>query len=146
MDQNEYLMKLYALEQQANQFGEQLQVINQQIEELEKLKDNLKKFERSENKEMFSEFGKGIFIKAKVEKKEFLIDVGNKILVKKSEKEIISIIDEQIKKFESIKPEISKKVEQINKELNKIVEQAQNEKESPKKGDKNDNSKETVKN
>lgn len=127
MDQNNYMLKLYALEQQANQFGEQLQVINQQINELEVLKQNILKYEKSGMKEIFSEFGKGIFIKSKVEEKEFLVDVGNKILVKKTAKEIVNIIDSQIEKFEDIKPEIAKRVEEINKELNKLAEIAEKE-------------------
>ena len=126
--QQEYLLRLQMLEQQANQFGEQLNVINQQINELSLLKNNLSFLEKSKEKEIYSEFGKGIFIKAKLDSKDFLIDVGNKIYVPKNFKEISKIINEQIDKFKQIKPEISKRVEQINRQLDTLIEQARKEK------------------
>ncbi|MBI2628797.1 prefoldin subunit alpha [Candidatus Pacearchaeota archaeon] len=128
MEQQEYLLKLQMLEQQANQFGEQLNVINQQISELTMLKSNLLHLDKSKEKEIYSEFGKGIFIKAKLDSKDFLVDVGNKIYVPKNFNEISKIIDEQIDKFEEIKPEIAKRVEQVNKQLNSLIEQARKEK------------------
>ena len=127
MKQEEYLLNLQMLEEQANQFEEQLKLIDQQISELNKLKEDLAAFEKSNEKEMFAEFGKGIFVKATVDKKEFLVDVGEKIFVKKSSKEISEIINQQIKKFESIKPEISKRVETINLHLDHLVNQAKEE-------------------
>ena len=128
MPQQEYLLKLQMLEQQANQFGEQLNVINQQIDELNLLKNNLLHLDKSKEKEIYSEFGKGIFIKAKLDSKDFLVDVGNKIYIPKNFKEISKIINEQIDKFEQIKPEISKRVEQINRQLDTLIEQARKEK------------------
>lgn len=127
MNQEQYLLNLQMLEEQANQFEEQLKLIDQQISELNKLKEDLAAFEKSNEKEMFAEFGKGIFVKATVDKKEFLVDVGEKIFVKKSSKEISEIINQQIKKFESIKPEISKRVETINLHLDHLVNQAKEE-------------------
>ena len=88
MNQEQYLLNLQMLEEQANQFEEQLKLIDQQISELNKLKEDLAAFEKSNEKEMFAEFGKGIFVKATVDKKEFLVDVGEKIFVKKISEEI----------------------------------------------------------
>lgn len=134
------------LEEQANQFEEQLKLIDQQISELNKLKEDLSAFEKSNEKEMFAEFGKGIFVKATVDKKEFLVDVGEKIFVKKSSKEISEIINQQINKFESIKPEISKRVETINLHLDKLVEQAKEDNESEEKAVKPKTDKVIIKN
>ena len=122
------------LEQQANQFGEQLNVINQQINELNSLKSNLSHLDKSKEKEIYSEFGKGIFIKAKLDSKDFLVDVGNKIYIPKNFNEISRIIEEQIKKFGQIKPEIAKRVEQINKQLNNLIEEERKEKRGDKAG------------
>ena len=127
MKQEEYLLGLQMLEQQANQFEEQLTAIDQQITELTSLKNNITSFEKSDEKDIFNEFGRGIFIKAHIEKKEFLVDVGSKIMVKKSAKEIKEIIDNQIKRFEEIKPQIAKRIEQVNEELNKLIEKAKND-------------------
>ena len=134
MEQQEYLIKLQMLEQQASQFGEQLRAIDQQTSELNNLKRDLKKLDESKEKDMFSEIGKGIYIKASLEKKEMLVDVGNKVLVPKSPKEIHGIVDSQIKKFDDVKIEISRYIDQINEEVNNLIMEVNKpEKKSEKK-------------
>lgn len=128
MQPQEYIMQLQMLEQEANQFGEQLQIIDQQINELKILKNNVSKFEESNENEVYSEFGKGIYFKAKIDKKEFLVDVGSKIIVPKSTQEIKEIIDDQINKFNEIKPEIELRIQEINLELDKIINKAKTQK------------------
>ena len=115
MEQQEYLIRLQLLEQQANQFGEQLKVIDKQIEELNVLKENVEKLSDSEENEMFSELGKGIYVKGQLNKDNMLVDVGNKILVPKTSEEISSIVNKQIKKFDEVKDEIGEQVNQVNK-------------------------------
>ncbi|MFA6023187.1 MAG: hypothetical protein WC781_03805 [Candidatus Pacearchaeota archaeon] len=127
MQQQEYFLKLQMLEQKANQYGEQLNLINQQIDELIKMRENLIKLEQSKDSEGYSEFGKGIYLKTTIDKKQILVDVGANVLVPKSSSEIREIIEEQIKKFEDIKPEIAAQIEHINRELDKIVQSAQAE-------------------
>ncbi|MEA3329784.1 MAG: hypothetical protein U9Q06_03490, partial [Nanoarchaeota archaeon] len=88
MEQQKYLMKLQGLEGEANHLGEQLKVIDQQISEMNLLKENLNHLEKSGESEMFAELGKGIFIKATLKKSGLLVDVGNKVFVHKSVKDI----------------------------------------------------------
>jgi prefoldin alpha subunit len=121
MEQQEYLIKLQMLEQQTAQFGEQLQLIDKQVVELDRLKENVARLEESEKSEMFSEVGKGIYVKGKLESPEMMVDVGNKVLVPKTGKEILGIVDSQIKKFADVKVEISKKVEEINQEVDSLI-------------------------
>ena len=128
MSQQEYLVKLQMLEQQAGQFEEQLRLIEQQVMELNSLKENVRKLELSKNEDMFSEIGKGIYVKGKLNNTQMLVDVGNKILVPKNFKEIKTIIDSQIGKFQEVRDEISKKVEEINGEVDKLIEDLQNPK------------------
>ncbi|PIN95029.1 hypothetical protein COU53_01235 [Candidatus Pacearchaeota archaeon CG10_big_fil_rev_8_21_14_0_10_30_48] len=128
MSQQEYLVKLQMLEQQAGQFEEQLRLIEQQVRELNSLKGNVGKLELSKNEDMFSEIGKGIYVKGKLNNTQMLVDVGNKILVPKNFNEIKIIIDSQIGKFQEVRDEISKKVEEINGEVDKLIEDLQNPK------------------
>tara|TARA_Y100000310_G_C20445724_1_gene698308 strand:- start:101 stop:547 length:447 start_codon:yes stop_codon:yes gene_type:complete len=121
MEQQEYLIKLQMLEQQTAQFGEQLQLIDKQVVELDRLKENVERLEGSKKSEMFSEVGKGIYVKGKLESPEMMVDVGNKVLVPKTGKEIRGIVDSQIKKFADVKVEISKKVEEINQEVDSLI-------------------------
>ena len=133
MEQQEYLIKLQMLEQQANQFGEQLKVIEQQVHELNSLKDSIGKLNDSKGGEMFSEVGKGIYIKGELKNKEMLVDVGHKILVPKTVDEIEKIVGDQVSKFEEIKKEISTNVDHINQELDKVMKEAHSPKEEEKK-------------
>lgn len=127
MEQQEYLIKLQMLEQQASQFGEQLKLIDKQIVELQTLKENMTSLEKSDENEMFSEIGKGIYVKGQLDKGKMLVDVGNKILVPKTSKEISIIVNEQIKKFDEVKSEIGKHVDQVNKDLDDMIQEAHKE-------------------
>lgn len=127
MDEQEYFMKLQGLEYEANHLGEQINFIEIQKNEMINLKESVEKLEKSGNIEIFSELGKGIFIKSKLEKSDLLIDVGNKILVPKSFDEVKKIVDEQTKKFEEIKNEISDKIISINTELNQLIKNSKEE-------------------
>jgi len=139
VEQQEYLIKLQMLEQQANQFGEQLKIIDQQMEELDTLKDNIGKLSSVDESEMFSEIGKGIYIKTQLSEKYLLVDVGNKILVPKTGEEIQKIVDDQKKKFDEVKTEISHRIDEVNKELNDIISNSENEGDKKESSDEKSN-------
>ncbi len=117
----EYLIKLQSFEQQANQLGEQFQAVEQQINELDKLKEDLNGLKNSAEKEVYTDFGKGIFVKAKLDKEDLLVDVGDKVFVPKSFEDISETIDVQKKKFEEVKDNIGKNIEEINKKVNELI-------------------------
>jgi len=119
-NKQEEILKLQILENQVNQYEEQLKIIEQQIGELDLIKKDLEYLENTKENEIFSEFGKGIYIKSVV-KKEIMVDVGSKILVPKTFGEIKEVIENQISKFNTIKPEISRHIDAINKELDNIM-------------------------
>ncbi|MBS3066390.1 hypothetical protein J4205_01080 [Candidatus Pacearchaeota archaeon] len=119
-NKQEEILKLQILENQVNQYEEQLKIIEQQIGELDLIKKDLEYLENTKENEIFSEFGKGIYIKSVV-KKEIMVDVGSKILVPKTFGEIKEVIENQISKFNTIKPEISMHIDAINKELDNIM-------------------------
>ena len=82
-NKQEEILKLQILENQVNQYEEQLKIIEQQIGELDLIKKDLEYLENTKENEIFSEFGKGIYIKSVV-KKEIMVDVGSKILIPKT--------------------------------------------------------------
>jgi len=125
----EYLIKLSMLEQQANQFEEQLKLIEQEIAELRELKLNLDKIKRTKEIGMLAGLGKGIFIQTKLDKKEkeLFVNIGSKVIVKKSPSEVKEIIEKQTKKLEQMKPKIHSEVEKIKEQLDGLVKQAQEE-------------------
>jgi len=121
-DQQEYLMKLQVLEHEAGQLGEQAKVIDKQVGELKALDLSLDALEKSGEEDIYSELGKGIFVKSKIKKSDLLIEVGNKIYVPKKFEDVKLVISDQITKLDKIKGEIAKKIEEINSELNKVIE------------------------
>ena len=124
------------LEQQASQFGEQLKIIDQQIHELSHLKENIIKLNELDENEMFSEVGKGIYVKGTLNKKQMLVDVGHKILVPKTSKDIQEIVESQVEKFADVKKEIAKNIDLINSEVDRLINEVRN---GGKNTDKNNN-------
>ena len=120
-NQQQQFLQLQMLEQEANQLGEQLKIIAQNIQDMAVLKKDVSELEKAGEKEMFAELGKGIFIKGKLTKGSLLVDVGSKLYVPKTHKEVIEIVDDQVKKLGEAELEIGKQVEKINAELNKAV-------------------------
>ena len=123
-NKQESLMKLQALEQEATVFGEQIQLVENQIKELNLLKNSLSHLNNSKEASSYAEFGKGIYIKTKLEKSDLLVDVGNKIFVPKKAEEVEKIIGEQVEKFNRAKIEIENRIQSINKELDLIINEA----------------------
>jgi len=127
--QQEYLMKLQALEQEANQLGEQAKIIDQQVMELRVLGNNVGKLGEANEEEIFSELGKGIFLKSKLIKSDLLVEVGSKVFVPKTPEEVKKVIEDQVGKLEQVKGEIANKIEEINTELNNVIQSAEKAKE-----------------
>ncbi|MAG07419.1 hypothetical protein CMI46_01225 [Candidatus Pacearchaeota archaeon] len=124
MNEQEYFMKLQGLEYEANQLGEQLKIIEQQKQEMGNLKDSIDNLEKSGKSEIFSELGKGIFIKSNLQESDLLVDVGNKVFVPKNFNDVRKIVDEQVGKFEMVQGEISNRIKDINEELNNFIEKS----------------------
>ncbi|MBS3100183.1 hypothetical protein J4463_03125 [Candidatus Pacearchaeota archaeon] len=117
----QHLMQLQILEQRTEQISQQIKMIDNQIAELGVLKYNLSAFNSSPSTELYSEFGKGIFIKSKIDKKEFLVDAGNKVFVPKTFEDIKEVINSQIVRFEELKSEMSDNLFAIKQQVDRII-------------------------
>ena len=121
----ELIYRLSLFEQQIRQMQAQVQAVEQGILELSSLKINLDELKNSKDKEILASVGRGIFIKSKVLSDNFIVDVGNKILVKKTIPETQNIIGEQIKKLDGAKKELEDNIEILSNEIRKIIEDAE---------------------
>lgn len=130
MAKEEYVLQLGMLEQQAREIQQQVALVNQKINELNVLKISLGKLHETNEKEFLAPLGEGVFVKAKLEDKELFVNVGSKIMVKKSIKETESIIDKQNTQLEGLRKELEQGIENLNIELQSIVEKARKEQES----------------
>ncbi|GEM_PF-1227345 len=127
MGKEEYLMQLSMLEQQAREIQQQVSLVNQKINELAVLKISLEKLHETQEKEFLAPLGEGVFVKAKLEEKELFVNVGSKVVVRKSIKDTKAIIDKQQGQLEEVRTELEGNIELLNKELQKIVNKARKE-------------------
>jgi len=125
MANEEILIKLSMLEQQANEQAEKIQAIDNQISELESLKFSMGKIEKTKGKDMLAPLGRGIFLKTEVKDDKVFVNVGSRTLVKKTFKEAGEIIDTQIREISQIKHHLMHNIEEINMQLQKLLEEAQ---------------------
>jgi len=118
----EYLLKLSMLQQEAEKISQENEAVVKQIAELNELKDNLKTFEENKEKESLVSLGKGIYTKAEFKDKELYVNIGAGIVVKKDVLNTIKLIDEQIKKLEIARLEYIKAMEDLNDRVKETIE------------------------
>jgi len=128
MAKEEILLRLSILEGEAKKLQEQLQTVNQQIADYEALKLSLEKLDGSDN-DVLAPLGRGIFFKAKKIDNEFLVNIGNNLVVKKTGKDAAEIINKQINKMAELKTAIENHLEELTRQMQNIVEEARKEKD-----------------
>ncbi|MBM3233819.1 prefoldin subunit alpha [Candidatus Pacearchaeota archaeon] len=128
MSKEEILFKLSLIEQQSNEIKQQIETIDSQTGELENLKSCFKNIEKSKNKEMLANLGRGVFIKTKIDDEKLFVNVGSKIVVRKTPEETSKIIDKQIEEMNDLKENFVHNLEHLNSELAELVEEARKEK------------------
>ncbi len=132
-------MQLSMLEQQAREVQQQIALVNQKINELDLLKISLDKLNHSKEQEFLAPLGEGVFVKAHLQEKELFVNVGSKLVVKKSIKETEQVIDKQISQLEDVRKELEENIENLNKELQHIVDLARKEQAEESEQNANDN-------
>jgi prefoldin alpha subunit len=123
----QYIIQLAQLEQEANRFQEQMQMLDAQIEEIQSIQQSLKEIENSKENTIYSNLGKNIFVKTEIIGKNLLVDVGNKTFVKKDIPGTLKVIEEQIEKIARAKGQIVERLGEIQEQMQKIVEEAEKE-------------------
>lgn len=124
MDQ-EILMRAQEIEEQAKQIEQNLEIVSQQIEELNDFKETLENFDLSKDKEMLSMLGKGVYAKTEIKEKELFVNVGANIVVKKSPKETIRVIEEQLKRLKEVKMQLEAKNRAYANAFQELVQEIQ---------------------
>ncbi len=128
----EQLIQLQTIEQEANQFNQQFQLIEQNISEMQRLDESLSEMDKLEkNEEMLINIGKKIFVPVKINDKKLIVDVGNKKLVKKSISETRGIIEEQLKRLIAAKTDIMEKLQELEAGMEQIIRSINKESKDP---------------
>mgnify|MGYP001562352426 CR=1 FL=1 len=83
MANEDIIIRLAGLEERAKQIEQNIQIIEENSIDLERLKLGIEEIKDSKGKEILASIGRGIFVKAKLEGDEFLTDIGGRNFVKK---------------------------------------------------------------
>ena len=125
MANEEFILRLSTIQQQAEKLEEQINAINQQLQELGELKSSLGKLDEEE---ILANIGKGIFVKARITSKDLYVNVGGKAVVKKNIPETQELIQKQMLRLEEIKVSLLDEIQEANHQLQQLVQEAQSHK------------------
>jgi len=129
----EQIIKIQIMEQEANQLNEHLKLIEQNINEMQELVVSLDEVDKKESQEILANIGKRIYIPVKITDKKLIVEVGNKHFVKKSIPETKKVIEEQLGNLIGAKTEIMEKLEEIQEKMKAIIEEIEKEQAKEKK-------------
>ena len=116
--QQKYL-EMQLLEQQVKEVQNHLLTLNQKSQELKILDGNLSEIKKiKEKKEIFSQIGSGVFIKAKLEDtKNVIVDIGANTAIQSTVEDAKTLITEQTKKITNSISYIEDKLENLAKQM-----------------------------
>jgi prefoldin alpha subunit len=113
------------LEMKLNEMGQQVELIEKQVNEFKSLEMAFDKFQAVGKKtDMFSMIGQDTFIQSELkDNTKILVNIGSKIFVKKTIKETKENIEKRIEKINAIYLEMEKESERILDRLKEIGEE-----------------------
>lgn len=117
----ELLMKAQFLQKQIEELEQHLQLIDREIEDLNGYDASLSFFQKSKEKSIIASIGKGIHVKANIESKDLLVEVGSGVVVKKTPEEARDIISLQIKKLADARLHVIGKLDIYQKTIESVV-------------------------
>ncbi|MBL7059200.1 prefoldin subunit alpha [Candidatus Pacearchaeota archaeon] len=126
MDQQQ-IIQIQMMEQEANQLNEQLQLIEQHVKEMNELNESLNEIGNSDGStEILANLGKRIYIPVEVKDKgkdlKLVVEVGKGNYVRKSVSETKAVVDEQVERLSEGKNQIMARLEELQNEMMKIME------------------------
>lgn len=113
------------MEQESKQLNEQLELIEQHVSEMQKLKEALDELEKTNEKSILANLGKNIYIPAEITDKTLIVEVGKGNFVKKTIPEANKIIIEQLEKLDQAKNQIDAKINELQTEMMNLIQSMQ---------------------
>ena len=121
--------KFRIFEREIMQIQQELQAVEAALIDLGKINLGLDEIKEKKDAEILAQIGRGIFVKAKILSDELTVDVGGGNFVKKTIPETKKLIEEQVKKLDSMKDDLEGELDRMNEEITKALIKHQ-EKES----------------
>ncbi len=126
----EYLIQLSVLQQQAEQIQQQITAIDRQISEMRVFETELNELKSGRGKEILAQVAKGIFIKSEIKEDNLFVNVGEKNFVKKNIEDTKKLIFQQSQRLNEVKKSLLEDLDKINKDLEKILGTIQSQQQS----------------
>lgn len=118
-------MKMQMLGQEAEKIEQQIQAIDQQLNEMNAVRESIVALSQNKKGEILANLGKGIFAFAEVKSNDLLVNVGKEIIVKKKPEETLAIIDEQTKKLLAGKDNFIQRIQELQGNMQDILLEVQ---------------------
>ena len=134
--EQQQIMQIQMMEQEAQQLNQQLQLIEQNVSEMQELGLSLDEVNKGESKEILASLGKGIYIPVEIKDKKLIVEVGKKNFVKKTIPETKNIISEQLAKLIGAKTQTLERLETLQKEISGLMHNIEKERSKDNKEDK----------
>jgi prefoldin alpha subunit len=125
----EKIMKIQVLEQETNKLNSRLELIEQNIKGIEEILECIIEIEKNNNKEMFVNIGKKIYLPVTLKEKIFYVDIGKENLVKMGAFETKELVKNQLKKLVLAKEEVMKGLESMQPEAEKLIKEIEGDNE-----------------
>ncbi len=117
------MLKASFLERQTNELEQYLEFIDSQINELELFKENLAVLSTSEEKEILSSLGKGVFLKGNMTEKKLFVEVGSGVVLRKTPEEAGETISFQVKRLKELRIQGLSQLDSTRTQLSDIMEE-----------------------
>ena|SRR3989338_2208999 len=123
----ELILQASLLERESREIQGNLELIDREIIELEQLNLSLGSLSETRHKEMLSSIGKGLYVKGEMTEKDLFVEVGSGVVVKKSPKETIAVIEKQIKALREARAHLLAQLDTQNRRLTDIISEIEKE-------------------
>ena len=120
--EQQQIMQMQMLQQEAEDLNQQLQLIEQNLSEIEALKLSLEEIDKTEDNEILANIGKKIFLPVEIKDKNLFVEIGKGNYVKKTVPETIQVIEEQTKKLIAGKQDVVERLESLQKEVENMMQ------------------------
>jgi prefoldin alpha subunit len=126
------ILNLQKIEVEIEELNQQLQIIDQNILELNEIKESLLEIENSEKEEFLINLGKKIYLPVKIKEKKIIAEVGDKTFVKKSIDSTIKTIEEQNTKLNDFRREIKTRLNHLQREIEVLIKNVEEKRKDKK--------------
>lgn len=124
MEQNQ-IMQIQMMEQEANQYNEQLQIIDQNITEMQNLELSLEELKNSKSDDLLVDIGKRIYLPVTIKEKMLTVEVGKGKYVTKSIQDAQKILTDQLGKLNEAKSQVIEKTEMLQSKMTELMQTIQ---------------------